>query len=85
MGFVLIFDPEPLLSAPQFFGPFASQSAAKRYAEATGMTLGRDFDQAAAVECRFRELLPAGFRPVFDYSALATFGGWPTVWVGAWE
>ena len=48
MGFVLIFDPEPLLSAPQFFGPFASQSAAKRYAEATGMTFGRDFDQPAA-------------------------------------
>ena len=40
MSFVLIFDPEPLLSAPQFFGPFGSQTAAKRYAEATGMTFG---------------------------------------------
>ncbi|MCG7353845.1 hypothetical protein RQ734_17430 [Roseomonas mucosa] len=48
MSFVLIFDPEPLLSAPQFFGPFGSQTAAKRYAEATGMTFGRDFDAAAA-------------------------------------
>ncbi|MHB0672313.1 hypothetical protein HVPorG_04546 (plasmid) [Roseomonas mucosa] len=48
MSFILIFDPDPLLGAPRFFGPFASEEEGKRYAEAEGMTLGRDFNTAAA-------------------------------------
>ena len=49
MSFVLIFDPDPILgNAPRFFGPFATEAAARRHAEDTGMTGGVDFDTAAA-------------------------------------
>ena len=49
MTFVLIFDPDPILgNAPRFFGPFATREAARRHAEANGMTGGVDFDTAAA-------------------------------------
>jgi uncharacterized protein YmfQ (DUF2313 family) len=50
-----------------------------------GFTPLYDFDQAEVVECLFERALPAPYRPIFDYSALTTFSGWPSVWLPVWE
>lgn len=50
-----------------------------------GFTPLYDFDQADSVECMFARILPAAYRPIFDYSALTTFSGWPSIWPSYWE
>jgi uncharacterized protein YmfQ (DUF2313 family) len=50
-----------------------------------GFTPLYDFDQAEVIECLFDRLLPAPYVPIFDYSALITFSGWPSMWLSVWE